>query len=233
MRQKIVTIAVYVNAVCLALICLYAAIMSPTFNIGFYERQFVRNHTHRMIRITEDDLTKVTLHMMDYMRGRTDSLQIRTYIDGEEVYFFTERAVLHMVDVRDLFTVGRILFYISIVFFVSSLAVCVFLKSFARLLKAYRRTAIITASIYAAIGVIALVNFEFAFEWFHHIFFFNDLWLLNSYDRLLNMVPTPFFISIFIYITTLFTLFLAAMGFGGHFTNRFLIKREEKARGGS
>jgi len=201
--------------------------------MSFYERQFVRNSSHAMIRIEPDDLTIVTQHMLDYMRGRNDSLQIRTYINGEEEYFFTERAILHMIDVRDLFAIGRVVFIACICMFVVSLAIAVFSKSFVRLFKAYRNTALCAAAFFAVIGIVALVNFELAFEWFHHIFFFNDLWLLNHYDRLLNMVPIPFFIGISIYITSLFTCFLAAMGGGGHFLHRYLEKRGEKTRGGS
>jgi len=231
MPKRLTSVIVYINAVCLILIALYVSITFPAFNINFYERQFVRNNTHRFVSIEPDDLTVVTQHMIDYMRGRNDSLQIRTYINGEEVYFFTERAIEHMVDVRDLFTIGRVIFFVSVGLFVATLAMVMFTKPFARMFKAYRNTALCTLGLFVIIGLIALVNFEFAFDWFHHIFFFNDLWLLNHYDRLLNIVPTPFFISISLNIASWLALSLAAMVFGGHFLNRFFRSREENTNG--
>ena len=231
--ERFVKPVAYVNAVCLVLVIIYCSIMAPTFNINFYERQFIRNNTHSFVRIEPEHLTAVTLHMMDYMRGKNDSLQIRTYINGEETYFFTERAVEHMVDVRNLFTIGRTIFFISIGLFIVSLSVGLLTKSFAKLFKSYRNAALCTAGLFALIGLIALINFEFAFDWFHHIFFFNDLWLLNHYDNLLNIVPIPFFISISLYIGTLLTLSLAAMVAGGHFFYRFFTNRGEAANGGA
>ena len=220
-RRRFVTVAVYVNAICLVLIMLYVSIVSPTFNINFYERQFVRNNTHAWIRIEPDDLTVVTQHLIDYMRGREDELQITTYISGEEVDFFTERAIDHMVDVRNLFDGGRVIFIVCIILFVVTLVVVVFNKTLSSISKAYLYTACAATGLFAIIALIAVVSFDFAFEWFHHIFFFNDLWLLNYYDRLLNIVPTEFFINISIYIGLLFVCFMAMMIVGGEVLRRY------------
>jgi len=215
LMQRFIKPAIIINATCLALIAIYIAIMLPTFNIGFYERQFIRNDTHSRINIEPEDLTVVTRHLLDYMRGRHNALQIRAYIAGEEVDFFTERAVLHMVDVQNLFTGGRIIFNISLGLFFITLGLIVHKKQYARLGKTIRNTSLITAAFFALIAIIALVSFDFAFEWFHHIFFFNDLWMKHWDDTLLNMVPTPFFISISIRIGLILTGFLTIMLIGG------------------
>jgi len=218
--HKLLKIATITNATCLALIAIYFAIIIPTFSMGFYERQFIRNGTHSRINIQPEDLTTVTRHMLDYMRGRHNNLQIRTYIAGEEVDFFTERAVLHMVDVQNLFTGGRVIFILSVMFFIITLVIIIFLKEYARLFKAIRNASLAVAAFFALVALIALLSFDFAFVWFHHIFFFNDLWILDWDDRLLNIVPTPFFISISIRIGLLLTGFLAAMFAGGEILRR-------------
>ena len=74
-------------------------------------------------------------------------------------------------------------------------------------------------------GLIAL-NFDRAFDIFHHLFFDNDHWILDPrVDLLINMVPQSFFVHIAIFIGLLLLLasgiIIAAAGiYLGKTTNR-------------
>ncbi|MBQ6582919.1 MAG: TIGR01906 family membrane protein, partial [Mogibacterium sp.] len=58
----------------------------------------------------------------------------------------------------------------------------------------YRRTSVVTVLAAAALGYLASKDFTKFFTEFHHIFFDNDLWLLDpAKDNLINLLPESFF----------------------------------------
>jgi integral membrane protein (TIGR01906 family) len=220
-KKRFVALAAYVNAVCLCLITLYGAVIAPTFNTAFYEWQFRRNGTADTVNVLPEDLTAVTQHLLDYMRGRVDSLQIPAYINGVRQDFFSDRAIEHMVDVKNLFFAGRATMIGAVALFVVSLVVAVSRKGLKETFTAYRNTAIAMGGGLCVVTVLTALNFERAFEIFHRIFFFNDLWMLDMNDTLLNIVPQEFFVWISGTVAGLFVGFLALMGIGGEVARRF------------
>lgn len=55
-------------------------------------------------------------------------------------------------------------------------------------------------------------DFNRYFTLFHHIFFDNDLWLLNpDTDRLINIVPLGFFMDTVLWIAVIFGIFMALL----------------------
>ena len=154
----------------------------------------------------EDGLMAVTKHMMKYLIGDKDTpdlqIQIRTK-DGMRD-FFSERELLHMADCKVLFRKALQLRYLSVMF-----AIFVFIYgryAIIREPKAFRKATgtglLIGAGIFFAgclvIGIYMALNFSSAFITFHHIFFDNDLWLLDPRDSLLiNILPEGFFFDVF------------------------------------
>lgn len=62
---------------------------------------------------------------------------------------------------------------------------------------------------------------------FHHIFFNNDLWLLDpATDLLINIVPEPFFVDTASYIALVFGISVAVI-FG---VSRWWLRREKRQR---
>ena len=138
--------------------------------------------------------------MMSYLHGDKENLSdITTTIDGQKnVSFFNEREIAHMVDVRNLFVGAIFLRRVLIGFILFSL---IFMKcTGAKLRRTVSKTMFIGSILFfALIAVLATVistNFTKYFILFHHIFFRNDLWQLDpSTDRLINIVPEPFFMD--------------------------------------
>jgi hypothetical protein len=116
----------YVAALCVLVLVVSQSVIVPTFFLPFFNWQYTRMETAEEIGIAHKDLMRVTTELLDYMRGRRESLHgitaevfgfheiaSRTY--GQN--FFTPREIRHMVDVRvlyeQLFTVRNVAFFFA------------------------------------------------------------------------------------------------------------------------
>ena len=199
-----------INTICLITIILLTAIEIPTFNYSFYYHEYNKNDTFEIVGISQYDLEKVTYHLMDYMKDKTDTLEVYANINGVNREFFNALEKSHMVDVKNLFQIGYGIRNIAvIVFFITFLCAFVYKRRPALIEYAKSFISIILVFIIAC-GTLVLTilsDFDKYFTIFHEIFFDNDLWILDpATDLLINIVPLPFFIDIFKVVVLLFTL---------------------------
>ena len=97
---------------------------------------------------------------------------------------------------------------IAILIFIFILFVFIYSKrklSLLFLCHGYKRACGIVGSLMLGVAFFAYVDFTRFWTLFHHIFFRNDLWLLNpSTDILIMMVPEGFFYDLVFRIVTYF-----------------------------
>jgi len=200
------------GAVCLVLLLLSGAIIILTFSLSFYERQNEKNGAYALVDMEKPELMRVTRHMLDYMRGKQAELNITATVGGERRLFFGETEILHMKDVKDLFTVCFAVRNISAVLLAASVIFLLVTGSALFLLKCLRASGIAALALIALLAIAAAVNFERAFELFHEIFFDNDLWILNpKTDLLIRILPESFFADIAALIGAIFVSSTAAV----------------------
>ena len=217
------------NAVLVVALCLYAAIHLPSFSTAFYSWQFSANNTPAVVDMQHDELLRVTEHMLDYMRGRTPYLQIDAVVGGQVRPFFSEREILHMVDVRDLFELGASIRNIAAAWFLATVSILGFMRVpiLLTLSIAYRW---VIGVVVAALGLLTVLiarDFDHAWRIFHEIFFDNDLWLLDpATELLINIVPLAFFITLSIFVGVIFLALLTLLFVAAH----FCCKRERRKR---
>ena len=176
----------------LMIILLITSIEAVTYwTPGYYEKEYAKYGVLQDVHMEMNDLLDVTDQMMAYLRGNREDLHVPTVVDGQPREFFNDREIAHMEDVRGLFLGGLALRRISI----GLIVVCVVLL-FAR--KADVRRVLpkmICAGSALFFAVLAILAAIISTD-FHHIFFNNDLWLLNpDTDLLINIVPEPFFMD--------------------------------------
>lgn len=151
-----------------------------------------------------DELVSVVNNLFDYLKGKA----------GDEVLGanFNEREILHMRDVQVLFKYGFILKYISLI---TSLGIIIYfaLKGEGKTIGEWiYKGLVINWILIGILGIMIYFDFNKYFTYFHHIFFTNDLWLLNpNTDLLIQMLPEEFFISIAIRIGVSFLGFVATI----------------------
>jgi len=198
----------YVTALCLLVLIVCQSIIIPTFFLPFF-RQFYANHEiAEYIGTTDEELMYVTVELLDYMRARRDNLDgIRAQVGWvEQDEFFSQRDKDHMLDVRVLY--DRLFMVRNVAFFAFIGLVCLMAITKTKVLfylsRCSREVMTVFLLLAGIIAVVIAIDFDNAFEMFHHIFFDNDLWILTPpQDRLIMMVPNQFFINISIFIGSL------------------------------
>ena len=89
-----------------------AALLITSFEIAMYSDFDVYRYEYEKYDVLSDldmnmdDVMYVTHEMMDYLRGKGDTLSVMTTVEGREQDFFNEQERFHMGEVRDLFIGG-------------------------------------------------------------------------------------------------------------------------------
>lgn len=195
---------------------------------GFFKKEYEKYQVPDSLSMEMDDIMTVTRHMMEYLRGEEESMQISTVVGGQSRDFFNDQDLFHMAEVKNLF-LGM--------FHLRTGAVLVLLVSLAVLFaaKAERKTLFLCfqaslglfLGLAAVLGILIAFHFSQAFVIFHHIFFDNDLWLFDpSTDLMINMLPEGLFLDFSVRILTFFVLFLGAFEIVLLAASRLLRKRK-------
>ena len=166
---------------------------------GYFEKEYTKyNVLDSLPSMTMDDLLHVTNEMMDYLRGDREDLHVKTTMGGQEREFFNEREIAHMEDVQVLFLKAMSIRTVCLVLTVLLLAFMAATK--ARMRKVLPSSLCLGTGLFfglvTALGLMISTDFSRYFIMFHHIFFTNDLWILDpSTDMLINIVPEGFFMD--------------------------------------
>lgn len=210
MKNKLTGICCYVISLCAILILFITSIDMNCFNRDFFASEYASMQTAQSLHMSHEDLMKATNVLLDYLQDeRTDIIaEIEVYELPRQA--FNERETLHMVDVKALYQWALQLRMGAIVVLLLSLSYTVFHKrkdSMEMLAKAFSQTALCFLAFVLFLGLWAAVDFTSLWESFHHLFFTNDLWLLNPRtDLMINMFPEDFFFHMVLRITSMFLI---------------------------
>jgi integral membrane protein (TIGR01906 family) len=188
-----------IAAVCVCIVLAVSAIQWVAFDLDFYWNMYYDQRTAERVGMSQDDLSRVTVEMLDYLNDVPGAsfADITAVIDGEERPVFNDREITHMVDVKRLYTMARLVRDAScVVATACAVLLLVWMRTgaFRRLSAAYLIVLGVLIAGGAAIWALTRNNFSAFWERFHHVFFTNDLWILNPRtDLLIRMVPEEFF----------------------------------------
>ena len=221
MPKKIFRSMLYiVSVLVLPLLILLTSMELITFNVNYYKAEYEKHDISKKLSIEESDLMDSTAKLLDYLRDDRKDLDFKAKIDGKEQDFFSSRDKMHMVDVKNLFIIGRIIR--NVIFIVLLLISAIFIYN--KKIRFDIGNFLLTSSIVGVLPIVILViliNIDFYkyFTIFHEIFFTNDLWLLDpNADRLVNIFPESFFFDtaikiIMYYLIVQLVLFILSMVF--------------------
>ena len=206
-------------AFCLMIILFVTSVEAVVYwTPGYFQKEYEKYHVlEDLPAMTMEDLLYVTDEMMDYLKGSREDLHISVSMGGQEREFFNEREIAHMEDVQVLFLKAMQLRQ-------GCLILCLILLTGMAISKAPLKRMLpaclcIGTSLFflliALLGLIISSDFTRYFILFHHLFFDNDLWILDpAEDMLINIVPEGFFMD---------TAARIALTFGGLSLLLFLI----------
>ena len=176
---------------------LIASIEMFAVNAGFFQSEYSKLNTAQSIGISEDDLTKVTHKLLNYTTDAEDNLDIQAEILGQMQEVFGEREKDHMVDVKLLYMGARNVRTVTLVAAVLLIAAAFIIGrsgALRALCRSFLRVSIGFVVVVGAIAIYAALDFTSFWTNFHHVFFTNDLWILDPRtDVLIQMVPEQFF----------------------------------------
>ena len=212
----------YSFGVMVLLFIITQTVIFASFFMPFFEWQFERAREYRpfsgqnaveTIGIEKDELMRVTTELLDYMRGRRDTLDgIQAVVMGENREFFSDLEKRHMIDVRVLymwvfairaisagFVIGMFVYLLAIKRKWFGKANAIVLEE--KALRATRHVIVGFLTVAALTTIVIATDFARAWDFFHVIFFNNDYWILaHRVDLLLDMVSLSFFLHISIMI---------------------------------
>lgn len=199
----------------LSLFLLLSAIEFVSFNTNHYLQQYEKNNISARVKIDESNLKYVTDSIVLYLRDDLESLNIEALWDNEKRAVFSEREIEHMKDVKNLFVLGRRVRRISL------LAILCIVIGIVKLDKDWRKN-LSKVLVYAGVSNYALLlglyicmryDFSKYFDYFHLLFFSNDLWILDpSKEILVQILPETFFYSTAVKIALTFFIPLTILG---------------------
>ncbi len=186
----------------LALVFILMSIFHSSNDVSFYVNQYEKNNTEAATGMSLEDLEKTTNVLIDYLNDFSGEKTL--YLEVEEfsnkVNVFDERETLHMIDVQILYQ--NFLIFLGVLLIACTLGFLYLYKKdksrfFVNFYKGYRFSLIFTVVTLAILGIVFATNFNWFWVNFHHVFFTNDLWILDaSISTMINMFPLEFFYSI-------------------------------------
>jgi integral membrane protein (TIGR01906 family) len=185
------------------------------FHPDFYREQYLHRNTAEEIGVSFKDLMTVTEVLLDYTAGQREDLDVVVDVNGTLQPFFNQREIDHMVDVRVLYHNVLLIRDVLGFFLIINLVTMFLLEKRIdthRLMMGLLGVTVVLGVLLLAIGLYAIIDFDAFWTQFHHVFFTNDLWLLDPRtDNLINLVPTGFFIDLIVTIVTVFGVMLGGL----------------------
>lgn len=204
MKKFFTTFLIIIQGFSLFISSILAVIFYVCFDLNFYKDFYKKENIADYIGTSSDNLINNTQNLLNYLNKKE---QLNTD-------WFSEKDILHMVDVQNLYTFSHnIMIYCFITFILSTIIIILNLrgKSLLYITKIFNKILLLFIGLIGGLSTIIAYNFNSFWIKFHTTLFSNDLWLLSPNEsNLIKMVPEEFFISlitkIIIYILILFIL---------------------------
>ena len=204
MKKFFTTFLIIIQCFSLFISSILAVIFYVCFDLNFYKDFYQKENIADYIDTSSDNLINNTQNLLNYLNKKE---QLNTD-------WFSEKDILHMVDVQNLYTFSHnIMIYCFITFILSTIIIILNLrgKSLLYITKIFNKVLLLFIVLVGGLSAVIAYNFNSFWIKFHTTLFSNELWLLSPNEsNLIKMVPEEFFISlitkIIIYILILFIL---------------------------
>jgi len=219
--RKMNIIFVVLFVVLVPLVLLLTDVQVVAYDRDYYRAEYIKYSIPQHIGMDLDNLMLSTERLLLYLEDNRDDLNFKADFTKGTEEFFSQRDKDHMVDVKGLFVKGKLLRNLSFLY-ISAFIILMFWKKSSKVqLRCLARYGIAIAAVGIApvLILVVLMNIDFYkyFTVFHHIFFTNDLWLLDpATDRLINIFPQEFFTDMafsisYLYIAEMAAIFISSL----------------------
>ena len=172
--------------------CVYAVIFSKSY----LNKKYREYNVAADLSMTDEDLESVTEKLVNYVKGREESIDIEVSVRGEVCEFYNDTDISHMKDVRGI--IIRLRDFLVLSSFAALLSAVLLIIGKAK--EEFRNGVLIADALIVllagAVVIAANTNLDWLIVFAHGIFFSNSDWLLDpAYDNLIFLCPEQLFID--------------------------------------
>lgn len=215
MKKFFTTFLIIIQCFSLFISSILAVIFYICFDINFYKNFYQKENLASSIGASSDNLINNTQNLLNYLNKKE---QLNTD-------WFSEKDILHMVDVQNLYTFSyNIMIYCLLTLIISTIIIILILrgKSLLYITKIFNKVLLLFIVLVGGLSAVIAYNFNSFWIKFHTTLFSNDLWLLSpSESNLIKMVPEEFFISLITKIITYILILFILL-----FTSNIVIRKK-------
>ena len=183
MKKFFTTFLIIIQCFSLFISSILAVIFYVCFDINFYKNFYQKENLASSIGTSSDSLINNTQNLLNYLNKKE---QLNTD-------WFSEKDILHMVDVQNLYTFSyNIMIYCLLTLIISTIIIILILrgKSLLYITKIFNKVLLLFIVLVGGLSAVIAYNFNSFWIKFHTTLFSNDLWLLSpSESNLIKMVP--------------------------------------------
>ena len=215
MKKFSTTFLIIIQCFSLFISSILAVIFYVCFDLNFYKDFYQKENLASSIGTSSDNLINNTQNLLNYLNKKE---QLNTD-------WFSEKDILHMVDVQNLYTFSHnIMIYCLLTLIISTIIIILILrgKSLLYITKIFNKVLLLFIVLVGGLSAVIAYNFNSFWIKFHTTLFSNDLWLLSpSESNLIKMVPEEFFISLITKIITYILILFILL-----FTSNIVIRKK-------
>ena len=215
MKKFFTTFLIIIQCFSLFISSILAVIFYVCFDINFYKDFYQKENLASSIGTSSDSLINNTQNLLNYLNKKE---QLNTD-------WFSEKDILHMVDVKNLYTFSHnIMIYCLLTLIISTIIIILILrgKSLLYITKIFNKVLLLFIVLVGGLSAVIAYNFNSFWIKFHTTLFSNDLWLLSPNEsNLIKMVPEEFFISLITKIITYILILFILL-----FTSNIVIRKK-------
>ena len=215
MKKFFTTFLIIIQCFSLYISSILAVIFYICFDINFYKNFYQKENLASSIGTSSDNLINNTQNLLNYLNKK----------EQLNADWFSEKDILHMVDVQNLYTFSHnIMIYCLLTLIISTIIIILILrgKSLLYITKIFNKVLLLFIVLVGGLSAVIAYNFNSFWIKFHTTLFSNDLWLLSpSESNLIKMVPEEFFISLITKIITYILILFILL-----FTSNIVIRKK-------
>lgn len=201
MRKFLSVSMAMIASIILILVLVYSSIGLVINDETFLNNEFTKLAISQKMKISNADLVRAMVRLVDYMEGDAEDINVEVTIDGQPAQMFDyPQEAEHMADVRQIYmTIGGyrdIGVLVMLILFLFA-AVIHFRLAPQYLSQGYLSGAFVMLLLFGFLGTWASLDFTNFWTFFHQTLFWNDLWLFDgTQSRMINMLPENVFADI-------------------------------------
>ncbi len=189
----------------LSLVIFYTSVEYIAYSDNFYKRQYESYNLSEETGLEMSEIMEITNEIQSFLKSEREDFYIE---DSNGVSYFNQQEHIHMVDVQNLFSLGKTLRNIF-AFILLLFGIYLFFKNKHKLYTFLKYTPLVNLCIIGSIFILSILNFNMMFTLFHEVLFTNDLWLFNpNTSFLITIFPESFFVNCGI---TIFLIYIISM----------------------